>query len=323
MPQVVLVETFAESKRLLKSKDHHPISIADQYRAITRRLGIDFSPTIRLLELLPVFLHGDRHAEVRRTMAVNLTAARSRQEPAAQRIIERLPSLLTPGKTLDLVENFVNPLWEALADANSTTVAIPPGLANEAIELLDNRCRLRERVQTNERIREFIESEPVTADQRLIVLGQNALGKAPLTGTITLSLHQIFSANLGKRLCSIDYPKRFPVSAIPVTDRISAGYNVHSDANTDQVTRCVLHSKKFSTEERDELLYGVGEHACLGRPISNAVWSMITSALSNLESTIVSAELTLETGVPETNEELLAMNIFFVKTGALKVKIGS
>ncbi len=323
MPPAVLADSFAESKRLLKSENHQPVSIADQYRAIGQRLGLDFSPTIRLFDLLPIFLHGSRHAEVRRIMAARLANARVRQEQAAQRLIEQLPTLLAPGTTLDLVGSFVTPLWAALASADNTKLEIEPGLAADIIALLDSKSRLRDRMATNEKIRRFIALDPANADERLISLGLSVLGTLPLAGSITLSLHSLFSANLGKPLSSLNYPKRFPVSAIPVTDRVAVGHCPHAGSAAGEITRCVLHSGKYSTEENDELLYGVGEHACLGRSIANAVWSMITSALSTAGSTILSSQLALEYPAPQTDEDLLNMPLGFINVRALKVEIGA
>ncbi len=322
MPEIALTDSFAESKRLLKSKDHQPFSMAEQYRIIGKRLGVDFSPTIRLLETLPVFLHGSRHADVRRSMAINLSAAREPQECAAQQIVDGLPELLAPGRSVDLIEDFIRPLRNAMFVHNGTSFTIDQDLSDKATKLFDDRSRLKERMETNERLREFIESEPNTADQRLIVLGQNVLGATPLIGSMGLSLHAVFSANLGKSLKNTSYPKRYPVSAVPSTDRILTLDSGHADADSHQATRCVLHSKGYSREENDEMFFGMGEHACLGRPIANAVWSMVTTKLASLDVTILSSNLTMETDMPETREDYLAMTVLFIRPRSLKVEIG-
>lgn len=322
MPQIVLADTFAESKRLLKSEDHRPFSMADQYRIIGNRLGVDFSPTIRLLELLPVFLYGSRHAEVRRSMAINLAAAREPQECAAQQIVDRLPDLLAPGRSVDLIGSFVRPLCYGMYAHNGTSFTTDPDLSDKTTKLFDERSRLKERMETNERLREFIESEPNTADQRLIVLGQTVLGTTPLIGSMGLSLHAVFSANLGKPLKHMSYPKRYPVSAVPSTDRLLNLGSEHTHADSHQATRCVLHSKGYSREENEEMFFGMGEHACLGRPIANAVWSMVANKLASLDVTILSSELKMETDMPETREDFLAMTALFIKPRSLKVQIG-
>ncbi len=322
MPEIVLADSFVESKCVLKSRDHRPISVADMYRVIAERLKADFSPTIRLLELLPVFLHGSRHAEVRRAMAINLSAARGQQEHAAQQVVDRLPELLAPGRSVELVEEFVRPLWDALASANGTRFAIDPGLSKKAARLFDDKSRLRERLEINEGLRRFIESEPDTADQRLIALGQNVLGATPLIGTMARSLHAMFSANLGKSLKDVCFPKRFPSSAVPATDRVPVDGSMNNAVLAHDVTRCVLNSPKFSSGENDEMLYGLGEHACLGRPIANAAWAMVTDKLASLDCTIRSSALTLVTDAPQTAEDLLAMNVLFIKPSSLRVEIG-
>lgn len=325
MPRVVLAGTFVELRRILKSAEFRPTSMAQQYRLIGEHLGQDFSPAIRLLELLPVFLSGSRHAAVRRLMATGLAAARGRQEQAAQRVIDSLPDVLARGRSAELMSDFVRPLWHALVEAHSGAGHAHFDLVNDITSLFDGKLRLRERLRINERIRQFIESDPDSAEQRLLALGQNVLGAGPFTGTMALSLHHVFSANLGRPFDQIGFPERFPVSALPVTDRIrlaDAADAAGATDDADAVRRCVLHSKDFSTLENDEALYGIGEHACLGRPVSNSVWSMVTARLASLDRTILSSTLTLASGVPESEEDFLALSDPFVRPQLFQVRVG-
>ncbi len=322
MHRVVIEDTFAESLRLLKSKDYRPLSIADQYELIGAHIGADFAPVVRLLNMLPVFLNGSRHGEIRRAMALSLTAARPRQQQAAQQVIATLPALLVPGQTLELIESFMLPLWNAMATAGSGSGMLPDGLVQDVTTLFDIELRLRERLRINERLREFIAADPDTAEHRLLVLGQNSLGTKPLIGAVTLSLHYMFSHHLNQPLRSLDWPTYFPASPVLCTDRIPINDAHEGTDSAEPVRRCVLHSTQFSREENDEALYGLGEHACLGRVVSNSVWSMITTCLAGLDITISSSTLALRKDARESHEDLLKMTEPFLNPLSLKVEIG-
>lgn len=317
MPRVLLADSFAESRQILKNHRYPPTAMADQYSFIGEQLGVDFAPTIRALELLPVFLSGPRHAEVRRAMAVGIAAARERQQLAAQQVIDRLPALLAPGRQAELMEDFVWPLWHAMANANGDAGLTHLDLVHDITRLFDSRLRLRERMRINEQLRAFIDADPESADQRLLALGQNVLGIGPFTGSMAMSLHHLFSSNLKQPLAGIRYPASYPVSALPVTDRI-----VPSGPNEDTtvVKRCPLHSTQFSAQENEEALYGMGEHACLGRPIASAVWSMVIAKLAGLDGAIQSSELRLAAQAPDSVEDFLTLTDPFVRPLSLQVQ---
>ncbi len=314
MPSIELASTFAESRQILKSDGLRPVSISDRYRAIGEHLGEDFSPIIRLLDMLPVFASGPLHAELRRAMAKHLAAVRPRQLLAMQQFLNTLPSLLMPGAQIDLLESFVRPLWQTISDAGSAGLSLPPALVSGCAELFDSQCRLRRRIEVNEAIREFIATDPEATRQRLIVLGQSVLGTRPFIGSMTLSLHAVFSRNVGKPLHMIPYPARFAVSSLPATDRVAAQTPEHT-------IRCVLHSDRFSAAENDEAMYGMGEHACLSRAIANDAWTMVTARLAGLTIAGRSSSLVLRKPAPVSDEDFLNMADPFTTPQSLKVEI--
>ncbi len=338
MPRVLLADSFAESRQILKCRDHAPTAMADQYRCIGEQLGVDFSPTIRVLDMLPVFLSGPRHAKVRRAMAVGIAAARERQHDAAQQVIDRLPALLAPGRRTELMAAFVRPLWQAMAEANGDGDPAQIALVDDITRLFDSRLRLRQRLQINEQVRAFIDAAPESAERRLLALGQNVLGIGPFTGSMAMSLHHVFSSNLERPLAAIRYPASYPVSALPVTDRIVASSTdeatdataageareareaAETAADAVVVRRCLLHSTQFSVKENEEALYGMGAHACLGRPIASAVWSMVVAKLAGLEGAIQSSALTLAAEAPDSEEDYLTLNDPFVRPQGLHVQ---
>ncbi len=323
MPRMVLADTFAESRHILKSHDHQPPAMADHYRRLGEHLNADFTPVIRFVELLPVFLNGARHTAVRRQMAINLAEARKRQEAAARQVIDTLPALLTAGQSLDLFSEFVSPLWQAMLATTPLRGDEKGELALALLDLFDTRRRIRERLAINERIRAFIDMEPESVEQRLMALAQNALGGAPVTGAITMSLHQVFTANPGIPLQDIDFPKRFSASPLPMTDRVLKTAPDAVDAQEPVVIRCVLHSRNFTSAENDEAMFGIGEHACLGRPLANLVWAMVVEKLGSLPVSIRSSDLTLRKAAPETADDYLSMGDLLLHPTSLQVTIGN
>ena len=320
---MVLADTFAESRRVLKSDDYRPLAMADQYRRLGAYLGVDFSPAIRLLELLPVFLAGARHGAIRRQMAIGLAELRSQQEVAARRVIDQLPPLLSPGRSADLLSEFVQPLWQAMASVSEVPGDESGELSTRLPNLFDTKLRIRERLQINELLREFIGFDPASSEQRLIALGQNVLGAAPLIGTLTMSLHQVFTTNLGTPLNGITYPKHFPASALSVTDRVWQKNSGSAGAQAPETTRCVLHSPNFTAAENEEALFGMGEHTCLGRSIANLVWTMVLEKLSTLPVSIRSSTLALRTDPPQSAEDFLAIDDPFIRPRSLRVTVES
>ncbi len=320
MPRVLLADSFAESRQILKCHDYPPTSMADQYQFIGEQLGVDFSPAIRVLQMLPVFISGPRHAEVRRAMAIGIASAREPQQRAAQQVIDRLPALLAPGRQTELMAEFVRPLWQAMAEAHCGAGNADLDLVSDVTRLFDGRLRLRERLEINERIRAFIGQAPESADRRLLALGQNVLGVGPFTGSMAMSLHHVFSANPGKPLNEIQYPASLPVSALPVTDRIVSPDPTETTDDAVVVKRCLLHSKQFSAKENEEALYGIGEHACLGRPIASAVWLMVIAKLGQIEAAIQSSALTLAADAPENEDDFLKLTDPFVRPQSLRVQ---
>ncbi len=313
-----LADTFEDAKLTLKSSSYQPISMADSYKALGKRLGFDFSPTIQLFELLPVFLDEKKHAQIRKKMAISLANSRVKQEYAAQIAINSLSNLLASAAPIDLMAEFINPLWRSIAKESAGYDHANLTLMDDIPRLFDSRLRIKERMEINERLRLFIELESDNTEDKLILLGQNVLGSGPFIGTLTLSLHEIFSKNLGKKLKDIRYPTGFPRSSLEVTDR---NYKEHSGSSFDsKVTHCVIHSKKYSTHENHLAMFGLGEHVCLGLPVSNNIWTLLTEKLASMSQTILTSKLDLKYSPAEAEYDLLEIVDPFLRPNYLYVQ---
>jgi len=317
-PAVRIVDAFEDVQALLRDETHVPQSMAHAYRLIAQRLKVDFSASIRLLDVLPVFMHGDKHKAIRKQMATQMAGKRSAQEQAARAFIEQLDLRVTPGQPAELISTWVHPLWRHMNGLDKDVDDDLFGFIVDAPQLFNMKATLRKRLQINDWIERFIALDESTADDRLIDLGQSVLGFTPLSATLTLSLHHVFAANLGKPLREINYPAQFPHSAVQTTDRYQTG-----TAHEQDVLRCVIHSPHRTTEQNDATLYGVGEHVCLGRPLANAVWSMLTAKLSGMPHRVLACNLSMERPEPVSREDYLHVVEPFQRPSKLSVVLAS
>jgi len=276
--------------------------MADAYRHIAQRLNVDFSASIRLLELLPVFLHGEQHKIIRKELATVMARNRSAQELAGHAFIEGLDKLLTPEQPIEWMSGVVQPLWRCMNGLEDSIHDDRFGFIMDVTRLFSMKTTLRERLRINAWIERFIALDERNATERLIDLSQGVLGFTPFSASLTLSMHHLLQQNMGRRLCDIDYPALYPRSAVQTTDRYQP--NAPSDSAA-QVVRCVLHASHRTTEQNNSALYGVGEHVCLGRPLANALWSMFIAKLSRMPNRVLACSLVMERPEPVSHEDYL------------------
>src|SRR5215813_9642751 len=117
------------SQQIIRSPDFKNYSMADRYRELEQRANVDFSPAIRLLEILPVFMNGSSHQTVRRRMARQISSTMPQQLASGRKEVEdRLARLLFRGSRFDLVEEFARPVWQAVSGSivprNDATVEL-------------------------------------------------------------------------------------------------------------------------------------------------------------------------------------------------------
>ncbi len=118
-PQVdedILTIMLPDAKEIIMSKEFHSYNMADKYREMQSRSGIDFSASIRLIETLPIFMDGEAHRINRKKMALLIASTKSEQEKEARNTIDKLlQKFFTNRCELDLVSDFARPLWHSVA----------------------------------------------------------------------------------------------------------------------------------------------------------------------------------------------------------------
>ena len=281
---IIFKDTIAVGS-VLRSDNFGQHSMSEQYRALKQRTGLDFDPTIQLMDFLPAFLDGDRHKKIRKAMARQLATSKKLQEETAATEIKFLfDKLFVPPNEIELVSEFALPLWReisaSIVDHNKDAL----DLINEIPLLFFPTLSIRERMKTNEKLRTFIENNQMNIDDTLCALALTLLGAKPFVGSVALSLYHTIAQNAGKKSNEIHWPRIFPASSLTFVDRICkhATQTSSHDFSVGARVRCFTQSETYSSEENGALLFGLGAHTCLGKGISEFVWKALTQHLSEL-----------------------------------------
>ena len=257
--------------------------MADRYRDLAERTKLDFSPAIRLLDCLPVFMDGEVHQRVRKAMAKQISKTKDCQLAASREQLAILFERVFRRNTqIELVEQFSKPLWRAISasvvEPNSETL----DLVDEIPTLFSPILSLRERIRISDRIGAYLGADPEEGDDRLILLGLAALGARPFVGTLSLSLYEVFKENPKARMCDLAWPQLYPSSSLRYVDRI-CGKEAEVDKSAfhpGERVRCFTQSADYSDEENTHALFGYGAHTCLGKSISEKVWGLVVETFS-------------------------------------------
>ena len=288
-----VIDSAEEVQRILRDDANRPFSLAEQYRTLQHRFQLDFSASIRLLELLPVFLSGSKHKELRKEMAKMTAVLRPAQELAVKEYVCQLDQLLTPNVTIDLRNQFIKPLWRHLINIRGDYTDIEMGLIEDTSLLFNRDLSIVKRLAINNRLADYLSKADSAGDDSLIKLGGQVLGFVPLVESITISLHTIFKNNVGVSLNTISYPVEIPISAVPGTARWVG----------DVLVGCPLHSPGYSKEINQKLMFGSGLHSCLGAHISRFIWPEIIQRVALSPLIVDSTELHF-LNPPNPNDEL-------------------
>lgn len=275
---------------LIASGNLRPASYEEDYKTLEERLGIDFSSMTFAFNHIPLCLHGDRHMRSRRRVGEFLA---TRKALLDTRIPEAVATHFDAIRRVGRVEIMRDMVYPLVPDILSTVIDIDVSAVNcsNASVIFDKSISINKRRRIAAEIatlRELIASrlggdaseEDVGMRLALVILGNDAL-----TGTLGESLYRLFRTNPGRRLADIDYPELPPETGVPFIERLVvtpfklASYDF---AIGDRV-RIFLQAFAYAGEPRSRVnFFGAGAHACLGRPISIAIWNAITAFLSNI-----------------------------------------
>lgn len=284
--KIRFIEDAQAAKAVILSADFTTYSMADRYRELSDRSGLDFSAAIKLLEHLPVFIDGERHQRIRKAMAKRISQTKASQLDAGRKALLALgPKVFRAGAETDLIADFCQPLWRSISSAivplNDTTLE----LVDDIPALFSPHLSIRGRTKINAKIVSFLETHSTEADDNLLLVCLASLGARPFVGTMGLSLWETFQTNTGKKMSEITWPSIFTSSSLTFVDRI---FSKPSDPcsqslETGDRLRCFTQSKSYAPDENRLALFGFGAHTCLGKSISEKVWGMVADTLSRCD----------------------------------------
>lgn len=271
-----VISDFELSRMIASSRAFGAYPMADSYREMSARLGHDFAPAIALLDHLPTFMTGDGHGAMRNAMARFLGLVRQPQLAAAREFAAGFGAAhLRAGGRFDLMDDFARPLFAAM---NQVAIAARQ-LPESALALIDDLpllfspfTPLKLRLDMNARLGALIAEH---GEEIVCEIGVMVLGARPLTGGLARSVHAVAVAHPGARLADMPWPERLTISPVTYVDRICLEPAIVGDESfvAGEAVRCLLQVPDWSPEERQSTMFGVGSHLCLGRPVSELIWT--------------------------------------------------
>lgn len=278
-------------ERLLTSPDTRPVGYSENYAALEQRLGVDFSNALLALLHIPMCLHEEAHQKARRRVGEHLAARRfDLSASMTKSLAVNLEPLRKQGE-LEIVSQVLEPLVLGVAEALTD---VPPAVAAECrtvSTLFDKSIGPRKRRRIDMELglmRDAIISKlgPDTPEDAVgLRLALAVLGRDTLVGTIGSSLYSILSANPGRRLNEIAYPKMPPETGVPFIEPIAVTAFPDQGAQINSGDRLRIYYQTFAYSESPEdrpKMFGVGGHLCMGKALSLDLWGGVTSALGEI-----------------------------------------
>lgn len=286
-----LTVKLPEAKEIIMSKDFRSYNMAEKYRELQSRSGIDFSASISLIETLPIFMDGNAHKATRKQMALHIASTKKEQEEAAIETADKLlRKFFTRNCKLDLLADFALPLWHSI----SAQIIRNEDDVQEIVDLIPSLfypvLSIRKREQINSRLAEIIN---LKGEERLLGIALATLGARPFTGSLALSLYDAALQEKTGPVASFELGQGYRKSSLTYVDRISK-----SDASvgscqfsSGQRVRCITQSSEYTEEQNLSSLYGFGTHICLGRPISQFTFNLLKEKLKTYDCRMIPENL--------------------------------
>ncbi|MCB2059768.1 MAG: hypothetical protein R3E09_13185 [Novosphingobium sp.] len=294
-----IVDNHDLSRETICSKAFRAYRMADSYRELSARLGQDFGASIALLDRLPTFMSGEAHKRTRRAMARRNEISKPAQLAATDDFLAKFAARrLKPGESVELMQDFSRPLFQAIIAAASTFHELPDdivSLVERFPALFSSHTPLKQRFETNTLLERILDrnGSDILDDLALMVLGIY-----PLTGSVARTLHAVIRENPDTRLKDLVWPDYFSQSALHYVDRVCVGSATIGEepyAPEDRV-RCMIQSPGWSEAENRAMTFGAGSHLCLGRNLSELVWAKVVGMFAEHDLFADAGELVMQRG---------------------------
>jgi cytochrome P450 len=273
---------------ILKSTDFVVADLAQWHRMLAK-LGIDCSAMIEILDHVATANEGQRHTEIRKTMARCIAAQTSSTKDTVTETISALvPARCRDGQRVDLVREIIRPACDTLFE-RLLGVPVPSNEGISASQIFDSHFSLNRRKQIVSKAAAMFETYTEAQDRLNVAPGYAAalrmLGYDSIVGSLGGSILHVLEGAPGKRLCEITYPAKLPRTGVPYIERFAAADRQVGNAAIKQGNRIRLYLESGSQGDNarnGECHFGRGRHSCLGEDLSSWMWRALTAEFAQL-----------------------------------------
>ena len=256
--------------------------------ALEKRLRLDLSTTIAVMQRLPLWASGDVHETLRREVAAFLAEDKQNKcDRAAQRIRSVIHSGLDGSDIdlLDIIKNVVHIFMEEVTGLPSIKGCLSdmPSILSSNLGV-QSRRRLEASLRTQMTFaRERFPDEP--EGRHLLRVGQWSMGRDAMIGMLGLSLHHHLHLLDGRPLKTLRLPDVPTHTGVPAIGRIArndmsiAGCPLSPGA----LIECRLDSLSGLPNVMRRHFFGAGAHLCLGRPLAMSFMVIVTEILAECD----------------------------------------
>jgi cytochrome P450 len=273
---------------ILKSNDFVAADFAEWHRSLGR-MGIDCSSVIEILNYVAIANEGERHAEIRKSMARVIAAqASATKEAVAKAVTELVPALCREGRSVDLVREIIRPACDTLFEhLLGMPVSSDDGIsASQIFDLYLSLNRRKEIVsQAGAMYDRYTEAQSSLNTAPGYATSLRMLGYDSIVGSLAGSILHVLEGSPGKRLCDIAYPQSLPKTGVPFIERFAAADCRFADADIKGGDRIRLYLDPGSQRDHSnngECYFGRGRHSCLGEDLSGWLWRALTDEFARL-----------------------------------------
>ncbi len=282
--------------KVLRSPEFSVVKHHEEIEKIQSEDGLSLKDIVSAAKMMPLSHDGDEHRELK---LLSSHIIQSVTAPALENFKEisrtLLSNLLVRGRRFDLISEFVHPIsarmFSTMAglDEKEFLSQTPSGrCASQLLTSAKRRLSGARWLSINETMRHRQSSVQGSPLEKVIRGSFSLITFEIFKSAIANSLIGIVKSHEGQSLNRMPFSEQLPFTSIPFVDRV---------CNTD-VTVCGRSIKKGESvllylggcmpqsHGEQKLFFGTGPHICIGKSITNAAWSALSSFLQDREELI-------------------------------------
>ena len=283
--------------QVLTGSEFVQLRIPEYYDHLALNCGRDFKNIRKVAKFIPLFLNDKPHKEIRKQLAVYLrgiSGAVQRFEDDAVALVSQLMRQVGP---LDMVSEIVHPIIRDMA-FKFTGLDYVDGVS----EIVIGSHSLRATHKMDAAIGQILaQSEARFPDedeeQRALRVVFNILGADPLGSSMARSFQAVMTGAEKHKISELDWRETFTATGLEFMIRECRRAPDEQSGEAICERPVQLDMTRFLTDSgaNPNHIFGVGNHACLGRGVSLNLWKRIVDDMRQnpMRVTYVKAEPSL------------------------------